>query len=196
VFIALASFSLVLFLATAGLWLASWYGPVEFRFHLKLPYSPWQRQEAAGVARGVVYMEHYWIPVTKEGGWEHVPWGFSPPYGLGGIPTWVETAERFGRSLLGFGYANGNYLYLPVLSGGANVAFRGCFFPIWTLLLLFAAMPSVAAMKIRRERRRRSLGQCIYCGYDLRATPEKCPECGRANGAGTTEAHLPPKIKA
>ena len=51
--------------------------------------------------------------------------------------------------------------------------------PAWALASLTTLLPGIAV--IRRSRRfRRPKGFCVVCGYDLRATPERCPECGRA----------------
>ena len=50
--------------------------------------------------------------------------------------------------------------------------------PSWFLTLLFGALPAMAAYRYIRGLRRRGEGMCKVCGYDLRATTDRCPECG------------------
>ena len=50
--------------------------------------------------------------------------------------------------------------------------------PLWVLLLL--AVPAVAMLyRNRRTVRWAREGRCAGCGYDLRGSPLRCPECGR-----------------
>ena len=53
--------------------------------------------------------------------------------------------------------------------------------PYWFWTLVCAVPPLAWVARWRRERRRAGwlrAGCCPRCGYDLRATPERCPECG------------------
>ena len=51
--------------------------------------------------------------------------------------------------------------------------------PHWLIAALPVLLPVVAAVRQQRQRKRCRLGLCPACGYDLRATPDRCPECGR-----------------
>jgi hypothetical protein len=50
--------------------------------------------------------------------------------------------------------------------------------PLWLLILMPALLPTCLIWRFVRTRRRIGDGHCRNCGYDLRATPDRCPECG------------------
>jgi len=50
--------------------------------------------------------------------------------------------------------------------------------PLWALCVVFAMLPMLRLGMWIRRRRRPGENCCQNCGYDLRATPQRCPECG------------------
>ena len=47
------------------------------------------------------------------------------------------------------------------------------------LAIPIGLLTSLGSARYRIEQKRRDRGQCIKCGYDLRATTGRCPECGK-----------------
>ena len=50
--------------------------------------------------------------------------------------------------------------------------------PLWMPTLFLSSCFFPLYLPIRRRRKRKKLGLCLKCGYDLRASKERCPECG------------------
>jgi len=62
--------------------------------------------------------------------------------------------------------------------GTADLFMPSLTLPYWlpALPLALFALPWLRRTIIQRRRRQR--GCCLHCGYDLRESPDRCPECG------------------
>jgi hypothetical protein len=78
------------------------------------------------------------------------------------------------RQALGFEWDGG------VSQGYSYYPFRALTVPDWFLCFILASTPGWALFAARRRSHHAKPGLCRQCGYDLRATPERCPECGAA----------------
>jgi hypothetical protein len=74
--------------------------------------------------------------------------------------------------------------YRSVVDPSPNAYARSARFldvPYWLLAALTALVP-LQWIRVRRRLARLPRLACKGCGYDLRATPQRCPECGRVAG--------------
>jgi len=133
-----------------------------------------ERRLGAGWCRGVIGVR-WELSLMPQRSYERAPVGPADPDGSDPVYEAVIFAGApVEWHALGFGYADG--------LGHIGLT-RAVSAPCWAPAFLFAALP---VARWRRWRRRRARGGvfCANCGYDLRASPDRCPECGWPSGAG------------
>ena len=162
---------MLLCIATLLLWGRSYFSHDLFERHRRGDSRGWAYDDILGlvsergsIGGGYVRVAHPGVPKFTEG-WRYTAAAPANPWPL-----------RF--TLLGFSYWNTTLP--PTRQWGPALAF-GLTVPHGLLAALLAVGPAVTARcswLSRRRRLRTAGGLCVACGYDLRATPERCPECG------------------
>ena len=115
-----------------------------------------------------------------------VAFGFGTPAPPTGLLRMSGPALSLDQSLVGpvafrrFGFASQSF--------NGPVRGRLLIVPHWFLAGVLAVLPGgkLVHRRLRRASRRAAAGLCPACGYDLRASPERCPECGTLAGERAT----------
>jgi hypothetical protein len=172
-----AGLSLILALACGWLWARSYFvGDLFIEHH---------RGWGAGNCPGVIYLR--WAAPAN------LQWTAPDSSALKARDgwTWVEIPPNSAKNLYdvrgepgGVTFAGFSYVRSTMRSKG----FLLIAFPHWSLLLALLVFPALRGWQLLRARRRQNENLCPQCGYDLRATPQRCPECGRENDMVTSMA--------
>jgi hypothetical protein len=92
----------------------------------------------------------------------------------------LGTGAGTGHNLLGFIHLRG----MSTAPNRFTIWYWVVAVPYWFIVLPTAVLPAWWWLRRRKTCARRAAGRCSGCGYDLRGTPERCPECGTAVPAG------------
>jgi hypothetical protein len=140
----------------------------------------WSRSYGIYSLQNAVYFAVVWHEARPSGGDFRI--SVRTDYREGSGLFCFAAMNDFGRRIgpIGLARADGD-LGLLARSWGTQW-FRILAVPHWLLAVAFAALPLGRWWRWMRRRRRRP-SACASCGYDLRATPERCPECGTVPNA-------------
>ena len=161
----LSALSLVLCVAVAVLWARSY----TIQYSVTWTYP--QRTFSLVASKGRIVCASCTAPRALGG-------GFNPPHGrvldVHSPPTDMEAAYRVRAT------HQGRLGFWAQDSGPSRFRYRSVLFPCWAVALA-TLIPAVLWVRgYCASGRLASSGLCTHCGYDLRATPGRCPECGTA----------------
>src|SRR4051812_4377848 len=156
----------VLFLPALGLWIHGWF--VEQR---------WLSWGDPGTSVGyTLYLSTNSVSIQRQTGYRpSPPWTTTQPvvwsrallgdgWDFAGLHfhRWLEVQENYDRKRLPGVYGSTSEFWISIA----------------VPLLITPILPGVWLIRALIVRQRRGHGRCRKCGYDLRATPHRCPECG------------------
>jgi hypothetical protein len=169
--------SLLLSVATAALWVRSYWVRDEW-------YRDRRVRTAAGGKAAVILVVSGGGKVTCRVGRMDHPWVYGPKTGAEWWPppgqTWAFAQWRRDpwreRATWPWAFGFDTFPQPDPVQWTVDA-------PHWAPAAAFALLPVARAVPWFRRRMRRP-GLCPHCGYDLRATPDRCPECGTTRAPG------------
>ena len=159
-FTILSALSLLLCVAVVVVWVRS-YWVEDYVSYGRRGIGTWAAWSRSG--RICFWSDRYEASVAAAGVVSRRPVGWNvsaTPVGI--AERWPDGSD----GMLGFAYETGGLYTQAAVSWWALAVTSG------------SAAAALGISGARRTRRRRGLGRCAACGYDLRATPDQCPECG------------------
>jgi hypothetical protein len=160
--------SLLLCVAVLALWVRS------YRYDDQVSFAATSRHCGLRSFRGRVGLS--WT--SPDPGWRTYTgagWRRRPIRNL--APGQADLEQHCERQLWGFGF--GRFSFQTGITTGAQMNHL-VVVPYWAVLAASLVPAAPGALAARRCHRRRQAGRCPRCGYDLSATPDRCPECGEA----------------
>jgi hypothetical protein len=94
---------------------------------------------------------------------------------------WIKTKSEDWTEPPPADWQSPRWIALLGMSRDKRVSLLSVGAPVWFLVVLTAVAPVQKLLRTLTIRRRTRQGQCPACGYDLRATPDRCPECGETS---------------
>jgi hypothetical protein len=173
-------------LACAGLvvlWVRGYFVGDEFKYHGQLESTTdgvAQTEYVVASSRGRLALATTSLSNVIRKQTRSVTWRRDRPP----VPISVPNPTPWGR----FGF---QFISEAVpLSPNTFILVVGVIVPSWFAVLLSAIPPGLWYLLWRRRHQtqiRLNSGQCVRCGYDLRETPGRCPECGAVSTPATVQ---------